>query len=374
MLEDKKHLGQFFTTNAFKILEGFETFIKNKEVVDPFCGAGDLLFWAKQNGAKSVEGYDIDKKYVDNKTTYYNNSIKNAKYYKFVITNPPYLYINNCDDEQRQYFENTKHTDLYQVSMASIMDCEEGILIVPINFLSAENSKYIRRQFLDKFEIVLVNYFEDSVFADTTYTVMAMYFKQKSIPTNSISFVLKCYPKGFCQKLSIFKDYDYTVGGEFYYKILKTPNNLKISRVEDKHIIYGENQMLCAKYALPNVEKYFVNNATKHTLENNIILLKAIDNGSFGGGICLQDIREHNIGGLISKVSARAYVQLLFGVQIPIDQQLQLIDIFNTQLKQEREKYASLFLTNYKDHGRKRISFDFCYKYICYLYKEFCVK
>jgi len=34
----KKQLGQFFTTNSDYILRGFEKFVKNKEITDPFAG------------------------------------------------------------------------------------------------------------------------------------------------------------------------------------------------------------------------------------------------------------------------------------------------------------------------------------------------
>jgi len=49
-----------------------------------------------------------------------------------------------------------------------------------------------------------------------------------------------------------------------------------------------------------------------------------------------------------------------------------LVDKFNAYLNDEREKYHSLFLTNYresKDIARKRISFDLVYKICQYLLK-----
>ena len=35
-----------------------------------------------------------------------------------------------------------------------------------------------------------------------------------------------------------------------------------------------------------------------------------------------------------------------------------------------RKKYNSLFLTNFRDNDRKRISFDFCYKLITFCYES----
>lgn len=40
---DKRQNGQFFTKNSDYILSGFSAFIKNKDVVDPFAGNGDLI-------------------------------------------------------------------------------------------------------------------------------------------------------------------------------------------------------------------------------------------------------------------------------------------------------------------------------------------
>jgi hypothetical protein len=67
MLNNKKQLGQFFTTNSDYILGGLQNYIKCKNVTDPFAGSQDLMLWAKKHGAKSVNGFDVDKKYVNGK-------------------------------------------------------------------------------------------------------------------------------------------------------------------------------------------------------------------------------------------------------------------------------------------------------------------
>ena len=138
----KNQLGQFFTTNSDYILQGFEEFIKNKEIIDPFAGNQDLFKWAEKNNCKKIAGFDYDKKYCDNKKVFHNDSLNNLKKYKFVCTNPPYLHKNKADKKTKERFfsgANSYFEDLYQVSIFSILNCEEGILIVPLNFLSAEN-------------------------------------------------------------------------------------------------------------------------------------------------------------------------------------------------------------------------------------------
>ncbi len=44
-----------------------------------------------------------------------------------------------------------------------------------------------------------------------------------------------------------------------------------------------------------------------------------------------------------------------------------LIDDFNNYISEQRGKYHSLFLTNYRENGRKRISFSLIYKIVSYL-------
>lgn len=66
----KRDLGQFFTTNADYILQGFEEFIGGKEVSDPFAGNQELLNWCQKNGAQAVVGFDCDKNYVNDKNVF----------------------------------------------------------------------------------------------------------------------------------------------------------------------------------------------------------------------------------------------------------------------------------------------------------------
>lgn len=127
----KKQLGQFFTTNSDYILQGLEKYIKGKEIIDPFAGGKDLFFWSQKNKCKSIKGFDCDKKLVDNKTIFFNDSISSPKKYKFVCTNPPYLHKNKANEEIKKTFfsgQNEKFEDIYQVSISSILDCDEGVL------------------------------------------------------------------------------------------------------------------------------------------------------------------------------------------------------------------------------------------------------
>src|SRR5271165_1137535 len=167
----KQKLGQFFTTNVGYILTGMEQFIKGKDIVDPFAGQCDLLKWATEHEAKSVIGYDIDEKLI-NKIVKYNDSLKTIPKLKFPITNPPYLGKNKMPKKQKEkYLKDNDYEDLYLLSIKKIIEAkpDEGIIIIPVNFLSAENSDKLRTEFFAIYNPVRINYFREQVFEDTTY-------------------------------------------------------------------------------------------------------------------------------------------------------------------------------------------------------------
>ena len=233
----KKQLGQFFTKNSEYILQNLDKYVKNKTIIDPFAGSGDLLQWAKDNGAKAVRGYEVDSKLVDNKKIFLNDSLKNPKTYKFVLTNPPYLNINKADKNTKEkYFINSRFEDLYQISLSAIMNSDEGIIIIPINFLSAENSLKIRSFFLSKFQIVEMNYFKNQVFSDTTYNVIAFYYRKKDF--NSISFEIKThvFPDNKDIFIKLEKKFNWIIGGEFLNQIKNQTNYLGVRRLMEKDI------------------------------------------------------------------------------------------------------------------------------------------
>ena len=103
-------------------------------------------------------------------------------------------------------------------------------------------------------------------------------------------------------------------------------------------------------------------------LKSNIMLLKAIDSGSEKGKIAIENIKDYGVECLISKPTSRHMIYLIFDKPVSIKQQKELMALFNENLERLRKDYCSLFLTNYRDKDRKRISFDFAYKLINYLY------
>lgn len=368
----KKQLGQFFTTNADYILQGLEDFVNGKEVIDPFAGNGDLLGWSLKNNAKKVIGFDYDKKLVDSKKVFFKNSLNNPGKYQFVIANPPYLHKNKANQEIKKKFFSGQHKifeDLYQVSIFEMLKSEEGIFIVPLNFLSASNSQRIRDLFFEKFEIVKLNIFLERVFADTTYNVIAFYFKKRKENAEKNAVSATIFPDGKRIEFYLEKKFGWQLGGDFLLKIKNAKNKLGVARLTESDVVGGRCQAQIALQNIKEKQETFIDEKFKEFLNNNILILRAIDSKN-GRKICLEDIRDYDIDGLVGKNTSRNMAHLVFRESLTIAQQRSLMEKFNIILNENREKYFSFFLTNFRDNGRKRISFDFVYKFLNYIYDQ----
>jgi hypothetical protein len=368
----KQNLGQFFTTNCDYILQGFSDFIKKKDVSYPFAGNQDLLNWAKNNKCEKSVGFDCDKSYIDAKNVFFNDSINSPKDYKFVCTNPPYLHKNKASKEIKENFfsgDNANFEDLYQVSISSILNCDEGIIIVPLNFLCAENSKKIRDLFFTKFEIIKLNIFSEQVFDDTTYNVISFYFKRKQKISEKNIIEATIYPENKKIKLTLEKKSGWQFGGEFIYKIKNVKNDLGVFRLTEDYLKSGEYEVEIALQNIKDKKIFKLSDDIKKLLEKNILFLRAIDSKN-GKKIQLEDIRKYKIAGLVGKNTSRNMAHLIFKKEVSITEQIELMNKFNSELSVNRKKYFSFFLTNFRDNNRKRISFDLAYKFLNLIYYE----
>lgn len=368
---NKKERGQFFTTNVNFILEGFEKYVIEKYVIDPFAGNGDLLNWAKCNKAIICDGYDIDDNFIKNKIIF-NDSLKNIPNAPFILTNPPYLATNKMNqNDKNKYFTDNIYEDYYMLAIKKIIESNvlEGIIIVPVNFFSAENSNKIRIEFMDQYEIGRIKYFKEQVFDDTTYNVVAFYFRQK-LHKNKNDQILEItsYPEKLITKYNVKNKYNYRIAGEDLEPILQCKKELKIKRLTESMIEKGNYNVRCAFNDLNDIKNYNTSLLFKNKLENNIILLICIDGTE--DKIRAEDIRKQNVKGLVGKNTSRNMASVLIE-GINIKEQELLILLFNTELNNLRSKYNSMFLTNFRDRDRKRISFDFCYKLLNYCYERY---
>lgn len=332
----KSQLGQFYTTNYKYILSNMEIPEGVDTIIEPFVGNGDLLKFIKNRENYNIELYDIDPKITD---TIKRDTLEDPPDYtnKFILTNPPYLARNKS--KNKDLYDKYQCNDLYKCFILNIITnvCNGGIIIIPLNFLSSirKTDIELREKFLQLYSIKMINIFEEQVFEDTGYSVCSMYFiKKTNNDDNSINVYI--YPSNKHITISLTSENNYTIGGEIYN--------------------------------LPQNSNYKVQRATKETKENiTNILLKCIDdniNSQLGFKIVSDEDRFIDN---TDKLSARSYATLVINIPLTIEQQQLLVDKMNNYIQQNREKYNSLFLTNYRESNtiaRKRISFDLAFK-IC---------
>ena len=353
---NKQILGQFYTTHHEYILQNMKIPYSITNIIEPFTGNGDLInFIEKQqvnnNVNYSIECYDIEptKNYIIKQDT-----IKNPPSYsnKYLITNPPYLARNKCTD--KSLFDKYDVNDLYKCVIKEILTnvCLGGIFIIPLNFWSSIRVADIklRQLFLEKYNVLLLNIFEEQVFDDTTYTICSFQFELKennnennnNENTNSLNTIV--YPSKTIIKTELNSTNNFMIGGAIYNLQLK--NNYKITRLTTK-----------------NKEK-----------SNTNILVKCIDD-NINSQIGLSFVENKDIYiDTTPNQTARTYASLIIEPKIDKIKQQQLVDKFNNYLNEARKKYNSLFLTNYresKDIARKRISFDLVYSITEYILDNF---
>jgi len=202
----------------------------------------------------------------------------------------------------------------------------------------------LRQLFLQKYNVILLNIFEETIFDDTSYTICSFQFELKNNNDNSNKLNIIIYPSKTIIKTELNNNNNFMIGGDIYK--LKLKNMYKISRLTNK-------------------------NKAK---SNTNILVKCIDD-NLDSQIGLSFVDDKNI--YIDDTpnqTARTYATLIIEPKIDKDKQKQLISKFNKYLNKYRKKYNSLFLTNYresKDIARKRISFDLVYSIVEYILDNF---
>lgn len=324
---DKKEHGIFYTTNYKYILNDFIIPKYVKIIIEPFCGKGDLLKFIDNKNIK-LEMYDLNPQ---NKNTAKRDTLKNPPNYKnkFVLTNPPYLARNKSKD--KSLFDKYNTNDLYKCFIKEIIKNKPigGIIIIPLNFLTSTRPSdlNLRKEFIKNFSIQKINIFETQVFEDTKYNVCSILF-ENSLKNTKVE--INIYPTKTKLFVQLNEKNNYMIGGEIFK--LKS-NKYKISRLMNKQ------------------------------KQNTNLLLKTIDdttkiNLSFSNKI-MRDTTKNN--------SNRAYATLTIEPKLSENKQKKLCVIFNNYLTKMRKKYHSLFLTNFRENSRKRISFTQAYQIIGYL-------
>lgn len=347
----KKQLGQFYTTNYDYILNGLYIPSDIDKIIEPFVGNGDLLKFINKTEKKyKIEKYDIEPKIDDaiqQDTLLHSPDYNN----KFIITNPPYLARNKSID--KTIFDKYNQNDLYKcfISILTSNLCLGGIIIIPLNFWCSirKSDIELRKSFLNKYNICRINIFEEKVFDDTSYTICSFQFCLKCSSTSNITDNISStsnikthiYPSKKEINILLNENTDYTIGGEIYK--LPLSKTIKITR-------------------LTSSNKNMENKAN--------IIIKCIDD-NINSKICLKMVDDNNIYiDTTPKLSARSYASIIITPYIDTDKQKELVSEFNKYIEEQRIKYNSLFLTNYRESNsiaRKRISFKLVFNIINYL-------
>ena len=333
----KTQLCQFYTTNYEYILSNMSIPNNIETIIEPFVGNGHLLGFIKNIENYNIETYDIDPKYPN---SIKRDTLNNPPDYtnKFVLTNPPYLARNKS--KNKELYDKYKCNDLYKCFIINLIEnlCEGGIIIIPLNFISSIRKSDIdlRKKFLEKYSINIINIFEERVFDDTSYAVCSIYFTKKISIIHNKLIDINIFPTLKKMSINLTNENNFTIGGEIYN--------------------------------LPYNKKYKVQRATRETKENiTNILLKCIDDNIESQlGFKVVDNNDIFIDNT-PKLSARSYATLVINKTLSLEEQELLVKKMNDYIKVQREKYNSLFLTNYRESNtiaRKRISFDLAFK-IC---------
>jgi len=341
----KQILGQFYTTNHEYILQNIKIPSNIKNIIEPFTGDGDLLNYInKYNNDFNIDCYDIDPK---KDCIIKQDTIKNPPSYtnKYIITNPPYLARNKSKD--KTLFDKYDVNDLYKcvIKQLIINMSLGGILIIPLNFWSSIRLADIelRKLFLSKYKINILNIFEEQVFNDTTYAICSFQFEPK-LNNEPNNLDINIYPSNIKIITELNNTNNYMIGGDIYN--LQLQNNYKITRLTTKN---------------------------KNSSNTNILVKCIDDNKNSMIGLSYVADKDIYIDETPNQTS-RTYATLIIEPQINKKKQKELIIKFNKFLTEYRTKYNSLFLTNYresKDIARKRISFDLVYSICEYILDNF---
>lgn len=342
----KKKYGQYYTTNYQKILKNIVIPDNITYIVEPFTGNGDLCHFIQEHHNYErfqLELYDIDPKYQD---VINRDTLKNPVSYhnKYVITNPPFLARNKSVDKTIFNMYNTN--DLYKCFIIQLINdqCLGGIIITPINFWSSIRKEDIslRKKFLDKYKVSILNIFEESMFDDTTYNICSFQFIKIN---NGLEFQFK----------------QLTSDDNFIPITIYPSNKQLVSYIGEKNMYTIGGEI----YLLPVNTKYKINRLIIGDVPNTNLVVKCIDS-SEKINMKFVDDKEIYYDETKNK-SARTYLTLTIEPNIEKKDQEKLANNFNKFLNDMRDKYSSLFLSNYRDGGRKRISFDLVYSITGYL-------
>lgn len=338
--KNKKARGQFYTTNADYIMSGMPLPPATARIIiEPFAGQGDLIDWLATTGTQiPILSYDIEPKCpgIQQRDTLANPPDYNQAW---IITNPPYLARNKATD--KTIYDQFNTNDLYKAFILSVCqqnNCLGGVMLIPAGFFFSPRDidSRCRQEFLSRFKITKVKYFEETVFADTTTTIIAMAFEKSAVVLTEQNILWERRPTGEQKTFHLTARNNWIIGGQIYD--LPVPANISIRRfVAGEPLRPGEQQ--------------------------TFMTLSALDSGMADGRISL----NYSAGEIYqAKDCSRTYATLIIsGRQLSEAEQITLCRLFNEYVEARRAETWSLFLPQYresKEYARKRMPFELAYR------------
>jgi len=332
----KQKNGQFFTKNANELLDSYSHLVSGKDVIDPFAGDCDLLDFSVSHGAKSTIAYDIEptKESIIKQDTLINPPSFSGK---FLLTNPPYLCSNKNKD--KKVYDKYGYNDLYKCHIASFIDrVDEGILILPSNFLSESRAK-IRDAFFKSYTITKCDYYYYQVFPSVTTGIVVFHFIKDKAPVKrfdcnihySNTNIVKC-------QVELEEKYDWLFGKDFF-DYIDVEQTLDIDKYTGKECSHLTN-----------------------------IVIGLLDKGKWAQGL------SYNSGSPVvcGEKSFTTY-QIVSSKHMSVDIQKTIVEVFNNKLQHFRNKYHGMFLSNFMGANQKILSRSFIHKMIQKIYNEVAV-
>jgi hypothetical protein len=342
---NKKNKGQFYTTNSSYILDGLSKPPSDvRAIVEPFAGKGDLIDWVERSGCKlPIEAYDIEPK---NPNVIKRDTLLDPPNYdnSWIITNPPYLARNKS--KNKEIYDLYETNDLYKCFILSVLkqnNCRGGIFIIPAGFFFSPRDIDVRcrHDFMTRYRITKMKYFEQSVFDDTTTTVVAFSFERADEDVNEQDVEWEILPSKEKKTFKMSATNNWIIGGEIYN--LPIPDSISIRR----HV---EGQKM------------------KENEQQTYITLNALDSGRKDGRICLEYKKNYIYP---AKDCSRTYATFrIVGKTLSEKEQMELCSQFNEFLEEKRGEYWSLFLPQFresKEYARKRIPFELAYNILLHI-------
>jgi len=312
----KQNLGQFYSTNVDRILDGMQV-PEGSVVIEPFAGNMDLVKWSKLD---NVEMYDITPLH---ECIIHRDTLMDPPEYtgKFVLTNPPYR--NRVHNPDKKIYDKYSTADLFHAFLYSMYKADGGIVILPLSFFTGHSKTFTRTRdyFMSSFKIIRVNYFEVPVFDDTTTTIVSFQFERNDSLINFQDIEWNIYDatNKITRTFTHKKSDGWLVGG--YMFNLPTHPNIKIMR-------------------------HRPGSATNNFVSN--LILKTIDYRT-----SLINLQYNDDPSYKQKISPCAYLTFEFDREFTSEQQKEIANSFNIFLTEKRNMYQSLFLSMYREKARR---------------------